>query len=119
MSQTIPLGKMSDVNAGITPGPWKANRCGELRPDDFTIVADLGPREDGIGQIRTIGRVASFRTGLAEATANARLIAASPDLLHALRKALNFIENTESEMGEALESGDIARAAIAKATGQS
>lgn len=51
--------------------------------------------------------------------ANDRLIAAAPELLEAALKALNFIENTESEMGEALSSGDSLRAAIAKAGGAS
>jgi hypothetical protein len=50
--------------------------------------------------------------------ANARLIAAAPDLLAAAKRALNFIENTESEMGCSLESGEQLRAAIAKAKGQ-
>lgn len=43
--------------------------------------------------------------------------AAAPDLLEALERCLNFIENTESEMGETLPCGDYARAAIACAKG--
>lgn len=38
------------------------------------------------------------------------------DLLAAARKALNFVENTESELGVTLDSGDALRAAIAKAS---
>lgn len=49
-----------------------------------------------------------------EALANAALIAAAPDLLAAARSALNFIENTEGELGIKLDSGDALRAAIAK-----
>ena len=45
-------------------------------------------------------------------------IAAAPDMAEALEKALNFITNTESEMGETLPCGDAARAALAKARGQ-
>jgi hypothetical protein len=56
--------------------------------------------------------------GKKEMHANARLIAAAPDLLEALERCLNFIENTESEMGDTLECGDKARAAIAKAKGE-
>lgn len=48
---------------------------------------------------------------------DARLIAAAPELLEAAERALNFIANTEGEMGEPLESGDLLRAAIAKARG--
>ena len=50
--------------------------------------------------------------------ANARLIAAAPDLLEALELSLNFIQNTESEMGVELTCGVNARAAIAKAKGK-
>ena len=53
-----------------------------------------------------------------QALANARLIAAAPDLLEAARRALNFIENTEDEFGDNLPSGDALRAAIARATGE-
>jgi hypothetical protein len=45
-------------------------------------------------------------------------VVASPCLLEALERCLNFIENTESEMGDTLECGEQARAAIAKAKGK-
>lgn len=47
---------------------------------------------------------------------DARLIAAAPELLEAAQKALNYIANTESELGITLDSGDALRAAVAKAT---
>ena len=47
---------------------------------------------------------------------DARLISAAPELLEAAQKALNYIANTESELGVTLDSGDALRAAIAKAT---
>ena len=46
----------------------------------------------------------------------AQLIASSPDLLSAAQAALNFIENTESELGIFLDSGNALRAAITRAT---
>ena len=49
--------------------------------------------------------------------ADASLIAAAPELLEAAERALNFIANTENEIGDTLESGDLLRAAIAKARG--
>ena len=55
--------------------------------------------------------------GSGDVCANARLIAAAPDMLAALEQCLNFIENTESELGIDLSSGFAARAAIAKARG--
>lgn len=39
------------------------------------------------------------------------------DLLEAAKTALNYITNTESELGITLDSGDALRAAIRKATG--
>jgi hypothetical protein len=56
--------------------------------------------------------------GSGDVRANAHLIAAAPDMAEALEKALNFITNTESEMGETLPCGDAARAALAKARGE-
>ena len=50
---------------------------------------------------------------------DANLIAAATDLYEALKSCLNFMENTESELGISLESADQARAALAKACGES
>lgn len=52
---------------------------------------------------------------LEEVTAERRLRDAAPDLLEAAEQALNFIENTESELGITLESGIMLRAAIKRA----
>lgn len=84
---------------GHTPGPWRVE-VGVSDPEMYSVkgsylVADYLPIED------------------------ARLIAAAPVLLEALRKCLNFIENTEGELGITLTSADAARAAIAKAEGRS
>jgi hypothetical protein len=49
---------------------------------------------------------------------NCRLAAATPDLLEAAKKALNYIANTEGELGIKLDSGDALRAAIARAEGR-
>ena len=46
------------------------------------------------------------------------LFAAAPELLAGAKSALNFIRNSESELGITLESGDLLRAAIAKAEKQ-
>jgi hypothetical protein len=56
--------------------------------------------------------------GTPELVANAHLIAAAPDLLEAAQRALNYIANTESEMGTTFATGDMLRAAIAKALGE-
>lgn len=90
-----------------TPRPWEA--------------CDVGDYSDYDGRCRVILgndlRIAVVLGDHDESAANARLIAAAPDLLEALERCLNFIENTESEIGETLPCGEYARAAIAKAKG--
>lgn len=51
-----------------------------------------------------------------EQMANAALIAAAPELLVAVQRCLNYIEGAEAESGQTLQCGDLARAAIQKAT---
>lgn len=46
----------------------------------------------------------------------AKLVSAAPDMLEALMALLNYVENTESELGITLDSAEKARAAISKAT---
>jgi hypothetical protein len=63
-------------------------------------------------------RNTGHRAECAERDANARLIAAAPDLLAALKKCLNFIENVDANFGTKISAADDARAAIAKAEGR-
>jgi hypothetical protein len=94
-----------------TPGPWAI----ELpAPGSENPAWILGPEEQGIA------RVSLWRgLGREQAEANAALMAAAPDLLAALKQALNYIENTEKEFGETYGCGNAARAAITKAEGRS
>jgi len=87
-----------------TPGPWKAHPTGLARsglPEYQIHWSDIG---ECVAEV-------------VHGTADAKLIAAAPDLLEALYKALAFIEGYESEWAEPFECGDLARDAIAKATG--
>ena len=85
-----------------TPGPWRATT--HDHPEQGVYAGY---------------RIAKMTGGeIQRDRANANLIAAAPDLYAALEKALNFITNTESEMGETLPCGDAARAALAKARGE-
>ena len=82
-----------------TPGPWTIDGNAHR---DLDIVAPTG-------------RVAMLDCEFSEETedvltANASLIAAAPDLLHALRDAVEILEGTGLD-------ASIQRAAIAKATG--
>ena len=83
-----------------TPAPWTTD--GDAYSGNLDIIA-------------LTGRIAMLDCEFSEETedvltANARLIAAAPDLLHALRDAVEILEGTGLD-------ASIQRAAIAKATG--
>jgi hypothetical protein len=92
-----------------TPAPW--------------WVADYGVRDRGgficarIAVQRYEGQDERFAREVAEHDANARLIAAAPDLLEALRDMLNTLTDGPDESDVARVFG-VSRAAIAKATGE-
>ena len=91
-----------------TPGPWRYDRTNGSPTTGEHMIAGAKP-----------GYLAEVRDcGSGDVRANTHLIAAAPDMAEALEKALNFITNTESEMGETLPCGDAARAALAKARGE-
>lgn len=93
------------MSAKHTPGPWKVVK------DDF-----LGIRikqSDG-GDIRSIAEILKHPPGGVLGENNARLIAAAPDLLEALKAVLNNCLDSQS-LADAYKQ---ARAAIAKAEGQ-
>ncbi len=93
-----------------TPGPWHAT----VPPSsDIHFIRNID--SDDAGQI------AKVRVGpvleQAEALANARLIAAAPDLLEALECLQEWVDNCFQEYSDA-EVCSVARAAIAKAEGR-
>jgi len=98
-----------------TPGPWetKPEECdkpyirirGTRLGSRYKVANAITPVYDGVG-----AREAE------ETRANARLIAAAPELLEALRGLMKLDEDLCSE--GAIEALDKARAAIAKATGE-
>jgi len=88
-----------------TPGTWVVF-------DDHPDKACVHIREDnGFDEIAAIYR---YRGNPRDPLADARLIAAAPELLEALE---NLLKVHEGEGGTQHHAGDIARAAIAKATG--
>ncbi len=88
-----------------TPGPWTVRHL-----TGFPLMIATQPDADGFGE-----PIADTSRHMlpAEALANARLIAAAPDLLEALKWALEHAEwSNDTETGT-----DPIRAAIAKAEG--
>jgi hypothetical protein len=103
---------MGDVKH--TPGPWRVHvepGSGPSWSSDSVFVCGAGswPEEQ-------ISRV-NVQDGLGEREANARLIAASPDLLEALESIFALGSDGEHSGDRHARCRDIARAAIAKATG--
>lgn len=121
---------MATEQGGHTPGPW------ECEPDlchfdTLTTVVGGGHRKGYLGR-ELIVQVGGY-AGAGEATANARLIAAAPDLLDAAKIALSLIDGGRiyeqqccgggAECGcrgstYADEAVHFLRAAIARATGE-
>ena len=93
-----------------TPGPWYAvGSWVEHANDEVPDICYCDPAGMDQGHL---GR------SKAEIAANARLIAAAPDMLSAAIPALAIIEVFETTFGVTLKEGDLLRAAIAKAKGK-
>lgn len=103
-----------------TPGPWLATEDPMSSQDYQTLVA-LPGRAGAMGTWLALvqhnwneAEAGERRISWKEAEANARLIAAAPELLEALE---NLLAVNEGEGGTRYRAQDIARAAIAKAKG--
>ena len=101
-----------------TPGPWSVGAVSykKQRVDIDSLHADkmLG-HQTWRGLARAYGCEDRPAEGTAAMLANARLISAAPELLEALQKIAG---NTYDEWTNGAEAARIARAAIAKSTGE-
>ena len=101
------------MSAKHTPGPWRvtARACNMI---------DVLHAVDSPGAITmALCRVQARQSWIAEAEANANLIAAAPDMLEALRKAVVLLAGAcvhSPELGPN-DTYEAVSAAIAKATG--
>jgi len=95
------------MSARHTPGPWEACKVGDYGDYDGQCLVVLG---DDMRVAVTLG---SDKT----AKANARLIAAAPDLLEALQVMVKQFTKVPSTYLDSKARG-MAHAAIAKATGE-
>jgi len=101
-----------------TPGPWVHN------PTDEPQNADRHVRVDDGQWLRVIAKVKHGEKD--NARANARLIAAAPDLLEVLERLIAWHENPSARVAHCCVCGQTypdeawmdARAAIRKATGE-
>ena len=102
-----------------TSGPWFAGRAHFGLSGDYTPLVRAGDTARVLCLMNLSGAYNGY-AGKEQAEADARLMAASPDMLPALRKAESFIAGFE---GDELQEGidemlSEIRAAIAKAEGQ-
>jgi hypothetical protein len=101
-----------------TPGPWFAS---DWSLDDGPNATTIESRKH-TGSTWWPGGVEKIRIAdTADGTnplADARLIAAAPELAEALEKCLRDLEFAEEERAVKLESASAARAALAKAKGE-
>lgn len=107
-------------SAGHTPGPWTFSRWDELGDSRFYVAqADNAPYTPDYSDVATLIAETVSTEGLKIQEANARLIAAAPDLLEALEKieALYEYDASVGDLSTRLyDAKTIALAAIARAT---
>jgi hypothetical protein len=93
-----------------TPGLWHLSVNKSWKTNPFSIVV----RKDGVHRTTIANLPARKTIGPEEREATARLLTAAPDLLEALRS----ITDAADEKRVTAKHYEIARAAIAKATGE-
>jgi hypothetical protein len=99
--------------AGYTPGPWRqAHVVSAYQTKRRVIIAAEESEYAGSPVCEVYGAEDD------DCVANARLIAAAPELLEALQQCLQHIELDESMHGRPFGAGNVAREAIKKATGE-
>lgn len=105
-----------------TPGPWRHGSQTGANANTIYAVNGKGPHDEpgicsvyGIPLYRRTDE--QMRDIYDEGIANAKLIAAAPELLEALERTLSWLSSYPGE--GALGAYDQARSAIAKATGVS
>jgi len=96
-----------------TPGPWAIRRIAEVPGAICGGVTRQYMRGVGTDQLAMVCSVQPDNGGDEAMEANARLIAAAPELLEALEWLLDDVGRASSMLGAVK-----ARAAIAKATGE-
>ena len=95
-----------------TPGPWLLNHNTNWKTNPFSVTV----RKPGVHNTTVANIPTRMTIPPQEQQANARLIAAAPDLLAALIKLIDAIGRMPSNAADGL--ADQAREVIAKATGE-
>lgn len=89
-----------------TPGPWTIEPHGK----GFALYSGRDNEHHGLNLVYLTEPDWNWK-------ANAKLIAAAPELLEALQQCLRWIEDHEYTHGRSFAAGNVTRDAIEKATG--
>lgn len=102
-----------------TPGPWLARRMYRGFSEKYTPYVSAGDTSKVLCFMNISGAYGGF-SGQEQAEADARLIAAAPELLEALEEITRQHRNVRAAEGYPTDSNSIiaAMAAIAKARGE-
>lgn len=96
---------------------WYVHNHGDKRHHEFAIMADTGGIDGNGGKVASVWAGFGTHFDWPEAEANARLIAAAPDMLAALVDMTECAEADGWDVNGNAEWLNKARAAIAKAKG--
>jgi hypothetical protein len=100
-----------------TPGPWTIEQCRNDDGSRFLTINGQGPWGAWLADVQA-GNINGKPANVTERhMANARLIAASPDLLSACESALALLTDPNAEPGDADAVTAMLLTAIAKAKG--
>lgn len=99
------------MNAQHTPGPWRLNHNTNWKTNPFSVTV----RKYGVHSTTVANIPTRMTIPPQEQQANARLIAAAPELLDVLLRARDAIESLDGTSAENERLVDAYRAAIAKA----
>ena len=100
-----------------TPGPWKLHSAGMQFSWEINQHVPDGGLWSAVVEVNANG-LGSRTVKVKEAEANARLIAAAPELLRELKHLLSMWEEAIGWEKDYMDMGDSARAVIAKAEGR-
>lgn len=104
-------------STGHTPGPWVVDRSADGRTG--TRITTAGPMFEGATLPMEVARITKSRGPAGDYMANARLIAAAPQLLAALEALVARCDGAEGVRPDGHNMDTIsAHAAIAAATGE-
>jgi hypothetical protein len=103
------------MKTGFTPGPWEHDFASGIR-DGHAALIEYFVRRYG-DDVAIAADIVNPDTGT-PSEANARLIAAAPELLEALEAFVAWHSNPAMPHNDIVEITEKARAAIAKARGQ-